>query len=213
MIQEHTIGEWVELLSSKEPTPGGGGASALGGALGVSLGMMVANLTSGKKRYADVEEEVGRCLEELQVLQQELLGLADRDAEVFAPLAAAYRMPGETKEERERKEQATQALLSEAAHVPFEIMKKAAKSLEILDFLEQKGSRMAASDVGVAASFIRSALTGAVMNVWINTRSMTDREKADAINQKARTLLADGVARADRIYENVAGKLCQKTTG
>ena len=100
MIEGKTIGAWTEALASKAPVPGGGGASALGGALGAALGQMVVNLTVGKKRYAAVEEEMQEHLAALKKLQEDLLGLADQDAEVFAPLAEAYGMPAETKEQK-----------------------------------------------------------------------------------------------------------------
>lgn len=208
MIGQNTIGGWIAQLSSHAPTPGGGGASALAGALGSALGQMVANLTVGKKRYADVEGEVREGLRTLEGLQADLLALADRDAAVFAPLARAYRMPEETEKQRAVKEQVMQECLISASEVPLEIMEKAFGALDTLDFLEKKGSRMAASDVGVAAQFIRASLAGAVMNVYINTKSMKDRSLAKKYQEKADRLLLEGTKRADEIYENVRRKLC-----
>lgn len=208
MIGQDTIGGWIAQLSSQAPTPGGGGASALAGALGSALGQMVANLTVGKKRYADVEGEVREGLRTLEGLQDDLLALADRDAAVFAPLARAYRMPEETEKQRAVKEQVMQECLISASEVPLEIMEKAFGALDTLDFLEKKGSRMAASDVGVAAQFIRASLAGAVMNVYINTKSMKDRSLAKKYQEKADRLLLEGTKRADEIYENVRRKLC-----
>lgn len=208
MIGQDTIGGWIAQLSSQTPTPGGGGASALAGALGSALGQMVANLTVGKKRYADVEGEVREGLRTLEGLQADLLALADRDAAVFAPLARAYRMPEETEKQRAVKEQVMQECLISASEVPLEIMEKAFGALDTLDFLEKKGSRMAASDVGVAAQFIRASLAGAVMNVYINTKSMKDRSLAKKYQEKADRLLLEGTKRADEIYENVRRKLC-----
>ena len=208
MIGQNTIGGWIAQLSSHAPTPGGGGASALAGALGSALGQMVANLTVGKKRYADVEGEVREGLRTLEGLQDDLLALADRDAAVFAPLARAYRMPEETEKQRAVKEQVMQECLISASEVPLEIMEKAFGALDTLDFLEKKGSRMAASDVGVAAQFIRASLAGAVMNVYINTKSMKDRSLAKKYQEKADRLLLEGTKRADEIYENVRRKLC-----
>ena len=208
MIGQDTIGGWIAQLSSHAPTPGGGGASALAGALGAALGQMVANLTVGKKRYADVEGEVREGLRRLEGLQADLLALADRDAAVFAPLARAYRMPEETEKQRAVKEQVMQECLISASEVPLEIMEKAFGALDTLDFLEKKGSRMAASDVGVAAQFIRASLAGAVMNVYINTKSMKDRSLAKKYQEKADRLLLEGTKRADEIYENVRRKLC-----
>lgn len=207
MIAGKTIGGWTEVLASKEPVPGGGGASALGGVLGAALGQMVANLTVGKKRYADVEEEMQQSLIRLKKLQEDLMDLADQDAEVFAPLAKAYKMPSETEEQKAEKARVMEERLLAASLVPMQMMEKASAVLNILEELEKKGSRMAISDVGVAAQFARAALLGAVMNVYINTRSMEDREKAAKLNERAGQLIAEGVKRADAIYQRVQKRL------
>ena len=148
MIEKQQIGTWTDTLASKAPVPGGGGASALGGALGAALGQMVVHLTIGKKRYADVEEEMEKNLAELNRLGEEFLRLADRDGEVFAPLAEAYSMPSETREQREEKERVMEERLLAASLVPLEMMEKALLVINILEFLGEKGSRMAISDVG-----------------------------------------------------------------
>ena len=162
MIGQDTVQGFLEVLSSKAPVPGGGGASAIGGAMGNALGQMVANLTIGKKRYADVEEEIRGLLEKMEGMQQAFLQLADEDARVFAPLAAAYSLPAGTEEEKAHKEQVMEENLLAASLVPLEIMEKAAQMLDILEVLGEKGSKMAVSDVGVGVQFIRTALTGAV---------------------------------------------------
>ena len=122
MIEKQQIGTWTDTLASKAPVPGGGGASALGGALGAALGQMVANLTVGKKRYADVEEEMQQSLTVLAGLQAEFLHLADEDARVFAPLAQAYGMPGDTPEQKAEKEQVMEERLLAASLVPLAMM-------------------------------------------------------------------------------------------
>ena len=207
MTEEKKICEYLEVLSSKAPVPGGGGASALAGALGNALGQMVVNLTVGKKKYAEVEEEMQEYLERLKTMQQEFLHLSDRDAEVFAPLAECYRLPSATLEEKEHKDAVMEEKLLDASMVPVEIMEKALELLEILDVLADKGSRMAVSDVGVAVQFTRTALLGAVMNVYINTKSMKNREKAEEINQKAKRMIKIGTSQADEIYEKVLAQL------
>lgn len=207
MIEKEILGQWVDALASKAPVPGGGGASALGGALAAALGQMVANLTVGKKRYADVEEEMQQSLFALNILQMELMALADKDAEVFAPLAASYGMPTETEEQKAEKERVMEANLLAASLVPLKMMEKASAVLDILGLLEEKGSRMAVSDVGVAVQFARAALNGAVMNIYINTRSMKDREKAEELNESARKLIETGTAQADEIYGKVLARL------
>lgn len=207
MTGEQRIYDYLEVLASKAPVPGGGGASALGGALAAALGQMVANLTVGKKRYADVEEEMQGFLCALNICQMEMTALADKDAEVFAPLAAAYGLPSETEEQKAEKDRVMEENLLAASLVPIQIMEKAVGIMAVLAEMEQKGSRMAVSDVGVAVQFARTALTGAVMNVYINTKSMKNRERAERLNRQAAELLRDGTRKADEIYDKVLQKL------
>ena len=195
MIREQNIGEFLEVLSSKAPVPGGGGASA--------LGLMVGNLTVGKKKYAQVEAEVISMMERLTDMQRDMMRLADEDAKVFAPLADAYRLPAGTEEEKARKAEVMEEKLLAASLVPLEVMELAVEGLGILKELGIKGSVMAVSDVGVAVQFARTAVTGAVMNVYINTKSMADRERAGQINDRAARALEKGIMLADEIYDRV----------
>lgn len=142
-----------------------------------------------------------KYLTDLKNMQQEFLHFSDRDAEVFAPLAECYRLPSATLEEKEHKDAVMEEKLLDASMVPVEIMEKSLELLEILDVLADKGSRMAVSDVGVAVQFTRTALLGAVMNVYINTKYMKNREKAEEINQKAKRMIKIGTSQADEIYE------------
>lgn len=207
MIESMRIQEFLDVLSSKEPVPGGGGASALAGALGNALGQMVSNLTIGKKKYALVEDEIKELAERMKGIQGQFTQLADQDAKVFAPLAKCYSLPSGTEEEKAYKAEVMEARLLDASLVPMEIMEKAAEMLEIMDILADKGSRMAVSDVGVGVQFIRTALLGAVMNVYINTKSMKNRGKAEEMNEKAERLIREGTEAADRIYQKVLGQL------
>ena len=207
MVESMTIQEFLDVLSSKEPVPGGGGASALAGALGNALGQMVANLTIGKKKYALVEDEIKELAERMKGIQGQFSALADQDAKVFAPLAKCYSLPSGTEEEKAYKAEVMEARLLDASLVPMEIMEKASEMLEIMDILADKGSRMAVSDVGLGVQFIRTALLGAVMNVYINTKSMKNREKAEEMNEKAERLIKEGTEAADRIYQKVLEQL------
>ena len=207
MVESMTIQEFLDVLSSKEPVPGGGCASALAGALGNALGQMVANLTIGKKKYALVEDEIKELAERMKGIQGQFSALADQDAKVFAPLAKCYSLPSGTEEEKAYKAEVMEARLLDASLVPMEIMEKAWEMLEIMDILADKGSRMAVSDVGVGVQFIRTALLGAVMNVYINTKSMKNREKAEEMNEKAERLIKEGTEAADRIYQKVLEQL------
>lgn len=207
MTEQQTIEEFLSALSSKQPVPGGGGASALAGALGTALGLMVGNLTIGKKKYAQAEEEVLSMMGRLAEMQKDMVRLADEDGKVFAPLAAAYGLPSGTEEEKSYKVQVMEENLLAASLVPVRVMESAVEILDILDVMEQKGSVMAVSDVGVAVQFARTAVTGAVMNVYINTKSMKDRQKAQEINDRAAKALEQGVKQADTIYDRVLKRL------
>lgn len=207
MMEQQTIKEFLDALSSRQPVPGGGGASALAGALSAALGLMVGNLTVGKKKYAQVEAQVLSMMERLTDTREEMARLAAEDAKVFAPLAAAYGLPAGTEEEKAHKARIMEENLLAASLVPVKVMELAVEILEILEELEQKGSVMAVSDVGVAVQFARTAVTGAVMNVYINTKSMKDRDKAQEINDRAATALERGTELADGIYGSVLKRL------
>ena len=173
--------EFVEVLGSKAPVPGGGGASALVGAVGTALGNMVGALTVGKKKYADVEEEMKELMAKATTLQDELLHLIERDAEVFEPLSKAYGMPRETEEEKAEKARVMEIVLKDACSVPMEIMEKCCEAIDLIVEFAAKGSALAISDAGVGAAFCKAALEGASLNVYINTKSMKNREYAEGV--------------------------------
>ncbi len=199
--------EFVEVLSSKAPAPGGGGASALVGAVGTALGNMVGSLTVGKKKYAAVEEEIYDLKAKCDKLQAELLALVERDAEVFEPLAKAYGMPRETEEEKAEKARVMEIVLKDACSVPMEIMEKCCEAIELIKEFAAKGSALAVSDAGVGAAFCKAALKGASLNVYINTKSMADKEYAAQLNAKADAMLEKYPPIADEIFESVLARL------
>ncbi len=194
---------FIDELASGEPTPGGGGACAYCGALASALASMVGNLTVGKKTYAAVEDQVKEHLEALADLRSQLLALVDADAEAFGPLAAAYRLPKETPQEQEAKQIAIQKALLGATTVPLDIMRTAAAVLEHTDFLAHHGSRMARSDAGVSTAFIRAAVEGASLNVYINVASMDDADLAAALGREADELVARTREKCDRLFAYV----------
>lgn len=199
--------EFVEVLASKAPVPGGGGASAAVGAFASALGMMVTNLTIGKKKYIDVEAEMEDIRSRLEALQQELVGLTDRDAEAFEPLSRAYGLPKETEEQRIEKERVMEKALYEASVVPLQIMKTVFRVMEDLEVLGEKGSRLAVSDVGVAVLFARAALEGASLNIYINTQLMKNREQAERLNKESDELIAEAGRLQEKIYTGVLAKI------
>ena len=199
--------EFVTVLASKAPVPGGGGASALVGAAGTALGKTVGALTVGKKKYAAVEEEMQELKAKADVLQKELLHLVERDAEVFEPLSKAYGMPKETEEEKAEKARVMEAALKEACSVPMEIMEKCCEAIDLLVEFAAKGSVLAISDAGVGAAFCKAALEGASLNVYINTKSMADREYAESLNKKCDEMLEKYTKIAEDVFESVLGRL------
>ncbi|MCQ2508460.1 MAG: cyclodeaminase/cyclohydrolase family protein [Dorea sp.] len=207
MLLELKSTEFIEQLSSSAPTPGGGGASALVGALATALGMMAANLTVGKKKYKAVEEEIIDAREHLFELQKKLIILVDKDAEGFLPLAKAYSLPKSTPEERAEKDRIMEAALYEACKVPLEIMETCYATMDYLQTLAAKGSRLVVSDVGTAVSFARSAVLTASLNVFINSKMMKNREKAEELNHRADVMI-DQARRIERkIYSDVLSDL------
>ena len=199
--------EFVEVLGSKAPVPGCGGASPLVGAGGTALGNMVGALTVGKKKYADVEEEMKELMAKATTLQDELLHLIERDAEVFEPLSKAYGMPRETEEEKAEKARVMEIVLKDACSVPMEIMEKCCEAIDLIVEFAAKGSALAISDAGVGAAFCKAALEGASLNVYINTKSMKNREYAEELNKICDEMLAVYTVKADEIFQNVLGRL------
>ena len=199
--------EFVEVLASKAPVPGGGGASALVGAIGTALGNMVGSLTVGKKKYADVEEEMYELKGKTDALQKELLHLIERDAEVFEPLSKAYGMPRNPEEEKAEGARVMEIVLKDACSVPMEIMERCCEAIDLIEVFAEKGSTLAISDAGVGATFCKAALEGASLNVFINTKSMKNREYADELNKKADEMLSVYTKKAEEIYQSVAARL------
>ena len=199
--------EFVEVLASKAPVPGGGGASALVGAIGTALGNMVGSLTVGKKKYADVEEEMYELKGKADAIQKELLHLIERDAEVFEPLSKAYCMPRNTEEEKAEKARVMEIVLKDACSVPMEIMERCCEAIDLIEVFAEKGSTLAISDAGVGATFCKAALEGASLNVFINTKSMKNREYADELNKKADEMLSVYTKKAEEIYQSVDARL------
>ncbi len=203
MFSDYSLTGFLDDLSSRKPMPGGGGASAVAGAMAASLGAMVANLTSGKKRYAEVQDQIDEILPEAERLRDRMLELAQEDADAFYPLSQAYGLPKETEEERAHKAEVMEQALRRASEPPLHIMECTCEVMDLLETLSTIGSRMVISDVGVGAAFCEAALKGASFNVFINAKSMQDRDYADELVAKAQGLLDDGCTKADTIYKQV----------
>lgn len=205
-FSEWSCERFLEVLSSREPTPGGGGAAALVGAIGTALGSMVGSLTLGKQKYADVQEDIAALMVRAEALRGELVCLMERDAEVFAPLSRAYGLPKGTEEERAEKRRVMAAALEACCAVPLEIMEKCGQAIDLHAEFAAKGTAIAISDVGCGVICCKAALQAASLNVFINTKSMEDRARAQAHNGAARALLARYTAKADEIFADVSAR-------
>ena len=202
-IAQKSCVDFIEVLASKAAVPGGGGAAALAGAIGMALGSMVCNLTTGKKKYAQYEEAIQEILVKAGKLQEELLSMIDKDAEGFYPLSKAYGLPTSTEEEKQYKAETMEKCLKVACEVPMNIVRLCHDSIKLHEELVDKGSKLAISDVGCGVQCLRAAILSAQLNVIINVNSMKDREYAQKIDRECNQLVEDGVKICDEVYKKV----------
>ena len=191
--------KFVEVLASDAPAPGGGGAAALVGAIGTALGNMVGSLTVGKKKYAEVEEEIIALKAKCDALQTELLNQVEEDEKNFLPLAKAYGIPKDDPNRDRIMEEATII----ACYTPMKIMELCCQAIEYISVFAAKGSRLAVSDAGCGAVICKSALQAASLNVFINTNTLKNREVAAEMNARALGMLEKYGAIADEIFNIV----------
>ncbi|MBO4916214.1 MAG: cyclodeaminase/cyclohydrolase family protein [Oscillospiraceae bacterium] len=195
--------EFCAALASPSPVPGGGGASALAGALGAALGSMVGELTIGKKKYADVEADVRSLMARAQELRSRLVECIERDAELFEPLAGAYAIP----KDAPGRDETMERCLRDAASVPMEVFDLCCECIELQKGFAEKGSRLMISDAATGAALSRGALEGAAVNVRVNTRLMKDREYARRLDDHVEKGLNKYRALAEEVYVLVWNKL------
>jgi formiminotetrahydrofolate cyclodeaminase len=195
--------DFAAVLAAKESVPGGGGAAALVGALGTALCSMVGNFTTGKKTYAAVEDDVQRMLADAEAVRLRLIDLVADDAEAFFPLSQAYGIPKDDPTRPEVLEAATK----NACKAPYEMMVEISKSIELLEEMGAKGSKMLISDVGCGALFARAALEAASMNVFVNTKSYKDTDWAPELEAKCDALLSEYIPRAEACATAVMSRI------
>ena len=200
---EQTCQGFLDALASKAPVPGGGGASALVGALGTALCTMVGNYTVGKEKYAEVEEDAKALMAKAEDIRARLLALVDADAEAFEPLSKAYAIP----KDDPNREAVMEQCLRDAAATPMEILRLSCQAIDLHREMLDKGSVMMLSDVGTGVIFCQSALYGAALNVRVNTKSMTDRTFAKAMDEETDALVEQYGTIARQVYNVILGRL------
>lgn len=202
-FKKMTCTEFTEALASKTSVPGGGGASALVGAVAIALGDMVGEFTVGKKKYADVEDEIKGLMAQAQDLRVELLKCIEEDAIAFEPLSKAYAIPPDDPSRNEIMEKC----LKDAAAVPFKILELSCQAVDLQREFADKGSVIMISDAATGVAMLEGAIKGAAINVRINTKSMKDREYAEDLNQKVDSLVTEYTKKAADIYSDVFNRL------
>ncbi len=206
-IPQWSCEKFADETFSSAPVPGGGGVAALAGSIGAALAGMVCNLTTGKKKYAQYEEDIQRITGEARALMNELMAQIDRDAENFYPLSKCYGLPANTEAEKAEKEQKMQAALKVAITAPIDIVRLAYKAIALHQELAVKGSKLAVSDVGCGVLMLKAAMQCGWLNVMINLKSIHDKDFIAAVEAELKPMLAEGEAMADAIYADVAGQL------
>lgn len=187
-LKDLTVTGFCEITASDAPAPGGGSVSALAGTLAAALGEMVARLTVGKEKYAQVQPEMERLLEELPPVRQRLLEAIDRDSRAFDRYMAALTLPKGTHEEKEVRKNAMQEGLKEAAQVPLEVARAAVSLFPALELVVTRGNSNAVTDGMVGTMLARSAVLGALFNVRVNLGSIHDAAFVEKLDRETRTL-------------------------
>lgn len=202
MYIDQTLQRYLDDLASSQPTPGGGSASALSGAIGAALASMVCRLTLGKEAFAGVQQEIENLLKQTEALRLRFQQLVQEDIEAYGRLSASYKMPRETGEERAARTAAIQKQLVAAALVPLEIAERAAELMQCCQRIAEIGNANVLSDVATGALLASSAGEGAALMVRINLRAMKDDKLVTDLGErlsKALTLLAQGGQRVTSI--------------
>ena len=207
MIVDRNIRSFLDELASSAPTPGGGSAAALVGAVGAALLAMVGNLTVGKKGYEAVDLSMRALAAESDRLRGELARLADEDVRVFGEVMAAYRMPRGGDAERTARRAAIQAALLDATEVPLELARVCSEVIHLAATAAEEGNANVVSDAGVGVVAAHAALRAAALNVWINAGSINDREFAGQAVAELERLLEAGAERTEAVFARVRGRL------
>jgi len=189
MNQNITLLQYIQDAASNKPAPGGGSVAALGGILGSCMASMAANFTTGKQKYAHVEQEIQTLLKEMECGRQQLLAYMEEDETAFAEVGKAYALPKSNEGEIDIRKKTIQQALINAMNVPLKVMRTATELLEKLPFLAKEGNPNLVSDTGVAAVFLEASVQSAMLNVQINIASLKDNDDANQADDESKQLL------------------------
>jgi formiminotetrahydrofolate cyclodeaminase len=206
-LTQQTVIDFMDALASNAPAPGGGSVAALSGAMGAALLSMVCNLTLGKKRYADVQEEIAALVVKTEALRLRLMDLLEADVEVFTGVSAAYKMPRKPPEARAARSAAIQEALKAATQVPLDVAKACVEVIELCTQTAEQGNRGAVSDAGVAVLMAEAGLRSAALNVIININAIKDQEFSARVKGELDALLEGRSELKEQVYDLVVEKL------
>ncbi|MCZ6775775.1 MAG: cyclodeaminase/cyclohydrolase family protein [Ignavibacteria bacterium] len=207
MLTRKTIDEFLDVLASSLPAPGGGSVAALSGALGAALTSMVANLTIGKKKYVDVEADMKKVLREAENLRAKFTSLVEKDTQAFNKVMEAFGLPKETEDQKALRSAAIDEVTREATLVPLEVMKHCIDALALAQEVASKGNRNSISDAGVSALMLHAACEGAALNVKINLNTLSDTDFVGWKSEELKSLLKTSKMMLEETQDMVAEKM------
>jgi len=191
LLSDTSVKGFLQKLSSDEPAPGGGSAAALSGSIAASLGCMVTNLTIGKKRYLEVEEEMKKLKLKFEEYRDKFLQKMEEDAEAFNEVIEALKLPKNTEEEKRIRSEKVQEKTKKATLVPLQIAKDALEVMELSGIIIEKGYKMAKSDAAISLVMAKAAVVGGLYNVKINIPSIKDEDFINDINSQIEKIEAE----------------------
>ena len=209
MPNKKTLTGFLDEVASSSPAPGGGSVAALAGALGAALTSMVCNLTIGKKKYADVEEEMQRVLKQSEELRAQFTSLMDRDTDAFNKVMEAFGLPKDSDAQRALRDAAIAAATKEATLVPLEVMKHCIDGLALAQKVAAKGNKNSVSDAGVSALMLHAGCEAAALNVRINLNSLSDVEFVNWKKEEMESILRTSRKMVEEARAIFADKLNQ----
>ncbi|MBU2470888.1 MAG: cyclodeaminase/cyclohydrolase family protein [Bacteroidetes bacterium] len=207
MLTQKTVEEFLNELASSSPAPGGGSVAALSGALGAALTSMVGNLTVGKKKYAEVELEMKKVLEQSEIIRSQFTKLIDEDTDAFNKVMEAFSLPKESNDQKAIRSAAIQSATKEAALVPLEVMKHCIDALALTTIVAEKGNVNSVSDAGVSALMLQAAAEGAALNVKINLSGISDPEFVGWKTEEVESVLRTCRKLSEEVLKTVSEKI------
>ncbi|MBQ9528541.1 MAG: cyclodeaminase/cyclohydrolase family protein [Fretibacterium sp.] len=202
-LSELTVRAFMDEVASDSPAPGGGSVAGLEASVGAALGVMVTQLTQGRKKYEAFAEHAAEAEKKLNALRTQMLDVMEKDCEAFNVVSAAFGLPKSTEEEKAKRSEAIQEGLKGCTQTPLELMGLCGEALVVVESLLGRCNDTCASDLGVASLSLKAGIQGAWLNVCINIASLKDKAFAEECRKKGEALLARALPVADKCYAGV----------